>query len=232
MVVFNKGEGNMKIFKAFTLAEVLITLGIVGVISAMTIPSLMFNIRERETVSKLQTTHSILTQAIRLAEQENGDASGWVSSYWSSSDAISIAEKLKPHFKILSDCGVNDTEQTCIKKTYKRRNGQPHDIKYGTDTRYYKVVLMNGTAIWWKSTDEGERKGGTYIEIFIDTNGENLPNQLGSDLFIFSYEDGTLKPFGSPNSIYPYTSHCIPKSSTGYGCAYYVIQNRNLNYLR
>ena len=53
MVVFNKREWNMKIFKAFTLAEVLITLGIVGVISAMTIPSLMFNIRERETVSKL-----------------------------------------------------------------------------------------------------------------------------------------------------------------------------------
>lgn len=215
----------------FTLAEVIITLGIIGVVSAMTLPTLMTNIRERQTIARLQTTQSVLIQAVRLAEQENGDASGWVQGYWSGEDAVSIAEKLKPHLKILNDCGLNDTNQTCIKKTYKRRNGQPHDIRYATDPRYYKVVLMNGISVWWKSTDEGERRSGTYIEIFIDTNGENLPNQLGHDLFIFSYEDGTLKPFGAPNSHYPYTTNCLPKTSTGYGCAYYVLQNRNMDYL-
>ena len=40
--------------KAFTLAEVLITLGIIGVVAAMTMPSLIQNYKERETVSKVK----------------------------------------------------------------------------------------------------------------------------------------------------------------------------------
>ncbi len=215
----------------FSLAEVLIAIGIIGVISAMAIPTLIQNIRERETVSKLQATHSILTEAVRLAEQESGGASGWVSEYTSSKDAMSIAEHLKPQLKILEDCGTKDTNQSCIKREYKRRNGANHDIKYATDTRYYKVVLMNGTSVWWKSTDTNERRSGAFIVFFVDTNGEKLPNQWGSDLFVFTYEDETLKPWGAPKSTYPYTTHCIPKNSTGYGCAYYVIQNGNLDYL-
>lgn len=215
----------------FSLAEVLITIGVIGVVSAMAIPTLIQNIRERETVAKLQATHSILTQAVRLAEQESGGASGWVSGYTTSQDALSIAEYLKPHLKILQDCGIRDTDQVCIRREYKRRNGGNHDVRYATDTRYYKIILMNGTSVWWKSTDSEERRSGAFIEFFIDTNGEKLPNQWGSDLFVFSYEDETLKPWGAPKSYYPYTTSCLPKTSTGYGCAYYVIQNGNLDYL-
>ena len=61
-----------KIKFAFTLAEVLITLGIIGVVAAMTIPTLMQKYYEKQTVAKLKETYSILSQALKSASQEEG----------------------------------------------------------------------------------------------------------------------------------------------------------------
>ena len=55
---------------AFTLVEVLITLGIIGIVAAMTIPTLMQKYYERQTVAKLLETSSIIAQAIKLSEEE------------------------------------------------------------------------------------------------------------------------------------------------------------------
>ena len=214
----------------FTLAEVLITLGIIGVVAAMTIPNLITKIGEKRTVSQLRATHSILSQALRLAEEEHGDASGWTQEVWSEKGAKEIADKLKPSIKIAIDCGTYDPNGYCIQRKYQRRNGQAHDIDYATDKRYYKVVLLNGTAIWWKSTDIVEKQKGGYISFFVDTNGTNMPNQWGQDLFLFTYDQNSIRPLGAPDSIYPYETSCKPKNSTGYGCAYYVLQTQSMKY--
>lgn len=218
--------------KGFTLAETLITLGIIGIVAAMTIPNIMSKIYEKRTVNQLKAAQSILSQAVRHSEDEYGDASSWATGYWTSQGAQDIATKLKPSLKIAIDCGVSDKDGACIKRTYYRKNGQKHDINYATDNRYYKIVLLNGTAVWWKSTDQNERSKGTYIEFFIDTNGTQQPNTCGKDLFVLSYENGGLRPFGAPNSYYPYKNHCQPKNSTGYGCAYWVLNNQDLSYLK
>lgn len=57
---------------AFTLAEVLITLGIIGVVAAMTLPSLITNYQEKQRVSQLKKVYSALSQAFVSALQENG----------------------------------------------------------------------------------------------------------------------------------------------------------------
>jgi len=61
----------------FTLAEVLITLGIIGVVAAMTIPTLMQKYYEKQTVAKLKETYSILSQALKSASQEEGLPEEW-----------------------------------------------------------------------------------------------------------------------------------------------------------
>ena len=66
-----------KRIKAFTLAEVLITLGVIGIVSAMTIPSLLTNFKKRETVSKVKAAYSIFSQAVKLSIQENDEPAGW-----------------------------------------------------------------------------------------------------------------------------------------------------------
>ena len=63
--------------KAFTLAEVLITLGIIGIISALTLPILVQKYRNIVVETKLKKFYSEINQAIRLAEAEYGDKEAW-----------------------------------------------------------------------------------------------------------------------------------------------------------
>lgn len=63
--------------KAFTLAEVLITLGIIGVVAAMTIPTLMTNIHHRDISVKLQKFSSVMRQMLLTAEDEQGPVNEW-----------------------------------------------------------------------------------------------------------------------------------------------------------
>ena len=58
---------------AFTLAEVLITLGIIGVVAAMTMPALIGNYQKKQTVSALQKAYTTLAQAVKLSELSNGE---------------------------------------------------------------------------------------------------------------------------------------------------------------
>ena len=58
---------------AFTLAEVLITLGIIGVVAALTIPTLMANHRKQVVETSLEKFYSTMNQAIKMAEVDYGD---------------------------------------------------------------------------------------------------------------------------------------------------------------
>ena len=62
---------------AFTLAEVLITLGIIGVVAALTLPSLIQKQHEKETVAKVKKAYSILSQAYLSANTEFGSFDQW-----------------------------------------------------------------------------------------------------------------------------------------------------------
>src|SRR5574344_9916 len=68
----------MKKSIAFTLAEVLITLGIIGVIAALTIPTLINNYEKQATVTRLKKVYAELTESLRLAEVEHGEHTSWV----------------------------------------------------------------------------------------------------------------------------------------------------------
>ena len=70
---------------AFTLAEVLITLGIIGVVAALTIPTLMANHRKKVVETKLEKIYSVMNQAINLTNAEYGDVTNWIIDCGSSS---------------------------------------------------------------------------------------------------------------------------------------------------
>lgn len=63
--------------KGFTLAEVLITLGVIGVVAAMTMPTLIQNHKRHEVETKLKKFYSTINQAIKLSEAENGTCNEW-----------------------------------------------------------------------------------------------------------------------------------------------------------
>ena len=69
-------EVDLKGFRGFTLAEVLIALVIIGVIAAMTIPTLINKTNKQEYVSRLTKTYSTLSQGLNSIWQNNGTAPG------------------------------------------------------------------------------------------------------------------------------------------------------------
>ena len=80
----------MKNKQAFTLAEMLITLGIIGVVAAMTIPALMAHFQQEQTVTRLKKALSVINQAYRLSYDDVGEpesafklgAEEYFKTYW------------------------------------------------------------------------------------------------------------------------------------------------------
>ena len=89
-----RGEGT-----GFTLAEVLITLGIIGVVAALTIPSLIENHNKRVVETRLKKFYSSINEAIKLSEIDNGEKETWTAA-----DTNEFWEKyLKNYLKYKSD---------------------------------------------------------------------------------------------------------------------------------
>lgn len=71
-------EDNEKMLrKGFTLAEVLITLAIIGIVAALTIPTLISKYQKSVTVNKLKQTYSLLLNSVKLSEIDNGPVQQW-----------------------------------------------------------------------------------------------------------------------------------------------------------
>lgn len=110
----------------FTLAEVLITLGIIGVVAAMTIPTLITNIRHRDYTAKLKKFYSTMSQVIISAEDEYGPVGTWDSS-------LSYKEYAQKYFA------------PYIKFSFKERGGSTNTIYFndGTSLQFYKGTCMD-----------------------------------------------------------------------------------------
>ena len=74
--MFRRKVGS-KISKGFTLAEVLITLGIIGVVAAMTMPTLITNVQERVNITALRTFYSTISKSTAIIVAEHGEPSSW-----------------------------------------------------------------------------------------------------------------------------------------------------------
>ena len=207
---------------AFTLAEVLITLGIIGVVAAMTIPTLLAKYQEKQTVTKLKQTYSILSQAIRSVQEDVGTPDDWELSgrNYSTDDSVLIAQNLLPALKVVQDCGTTGTSCTYT-KSYKYLNGGGAGSYGGGNL--YRVVLMNGSSLSFGQWTDNER-----IDFYVDINGVKPPNTIGRDLFCISwFRDKDLYPLGAP-----VTGYTCDKYSSGWGCTYHVLHYENMSYLK
>ena len=212
---------------AFTLAEVLITLGIIGVVAAMTIPTLMQKYQVKRTVALLKEDQAIISQMLKLATEENGEPEGWIGlEEHGTASAEVLAEKLNPHWKLALDCGVDDENGDCVYNgEYKYLNGRAY-MNYAKGKTLYKVKLNNGTGITYYFYPNPFR-----IFFVVDVNGDKKPNVAGRDVFWFWYQtDKGLRPLGAPNEHYDYRTNC-QLNAEGVGCAYYVLTFGNQDYL-
>lgn len=221
---------------AFTLAETLITIGIIGIVAAMTLPSLIQDHREKETVAKLKKINSILGQALASAINDTGTTvDQWYLEGGDSKNGsqVLVDDYFKPYFKIADDC---EKLRTCIGgKKYKYLNGTEH-ISYDGQNSYKHLVLADGTLLIFHISPEFKNcpQKGNCAEIFVDTNGYYRgPNQFGRDFFVFSMKKEKIIPYGTKKDFPNFSTHCNKIKGTGYGlsCGAWVIQNENMDYL-
>lgn len=223
---------------AFTLAEVLITLGIIGIIAAMTLPSLMVQTRERECVTKLKTVYSTITQAVTRATVDYGTPDCWNLKEQNSSEGASNINKiLSPYFKVTQNC---DTKGGCwYDGKITDFNSQPTGINYSTDNTYATFSTVDGVQLAF-NVEDADCKGvfGTSKPLqnvcatfTVDVNGKKFPNQYGFDVFKFYITKYGVQPYGLDVDTTNSFSNTCKKQGSGYGCAAWAIFQANLDYL-
>ncbi len=172
--------------KGFTLAEVLITLGIIGIVAALTMPNLIANYQKKQTVTQLKKAYSQLAQALKLSEVTNGEVQYWNLDAPSGEFANKYVLPYLKHSKILPVSEVNsNTKYRFLDGTYVSAGSG----FYGGTA----IEIADGTII----TVDGWALGNNSLRTFyIDINGYKKPNVFGKDMFVFYIISGAaLKPY-------------------------------------
>ena len=167
-------------FLGFTLAEVLVTLAIVGIVAALTLPTLIQNHQKKVAATRLKSTYSILAQAIMLSENDNGPESGWVVDRegYSGTKIIEnfIRTYIEPYLKTVKRDELKNSSAPYV--YYYRKNGELIGI---SGHSHYSIALTNGVYLLF-NTAYGDGVSDD-IKVRIDINGEQAPNIVGRDLF-------------------------------------------------
>lgn len=170
---------------AFTLSEVLVTLAIVGVVSAMTVPTLMKNYQRQSYVTQLHKVCNEIMQALDSLKNDKSALNIKEARFYDTE--ANVSSFFKKYFKITKDCGKDFTP--CFSDEYKSINGT--DITL-TDIGISKVVnLASGASVAMGGLAAVNSVGG-YI--CVDINGTKGPNIGGRDLFYITYDiNGNLE---------------------------------------
>lgn len=220
--------------KGFTLAEVLITLGIIGVVAAMTIPTLMNATQSRETVTSLKKVFSTLSSAYLLAQQENGPPETWDLT----AHPENMLGYMAPYLKVTKNCG---TGPGCFPSgvNYKGLDGSPWS-DLSSNTSIYKLQLPDGMIIAGVPySGDCTANGGTSTQLNnalcggfdVDINGFKGPNTGGKDVFAFYLTKYGIIPCGTQSDTsQAFSATCL--AGLGEGCTAWVIYNENTDYTK
>ena len=202
--------------KAFTLAEVLVTLGIIGVVSAMTVPTLMQNYQRKSYVTQLHKVYNELSQALILYQNDNNALNLKEAGL---TNQAAIENFVKKYFKVVNDCGENKTP--CFASEYKKLAGNVattwnpkahYNIASGASLGVAEVML-----------------GDVLFRVYVDINGQQGPNIFGRDIFIiYIYKNGILDdttlgdsstaPMTETERENMFNTHCNSTSTSLHGC--------------
>lgn len=213
---------NSKFKFGFTLAEVLITLVIIGVIAAMTIPNVIATYQEQEKKARIKKTYATLSGAFMRSKADNGDY--YIDNLNEDSTSEWFDIFLKPYLSTLKIC--YGTAGCWKGKTQFLKGGDCHYAAAdGIGSPRVTTILSDGTFVnfdVYNNPDINEKyrvnlgDGFSVVAIF-DINGAKSPNTFGKDTFAVVYTpDGFVPSFRDANES-QISSDCS-KTGTGYSC--------------
>lgn len=220
----------IKMKKAFTLAEVLLVLAVIGVVAALTIPTLIQKVNNDQYISRLKKTYSLLSQATNMLYTENNGLDNL--AVWSPDNQNSnIMNTFSTKLNVIKSCyGTTGCFANTMYKQVNNSAGTSYDTSLTS-----RLVLADGSTVAFSDStgscnftpNSGNAitplLSSTCAQIYVDVNGPNPPNVNGRDLFTFWVTKTGLVPMGSAND----GSEC---TTIGLGCANKVLTENRMNY--
>lgn len=228
---------------AFTLAEVLITLGIIGVVAALTLPSLIQNYHEKQRVTQLKKAYSVMQNAFLMAQEEYGEVTDWGLTI------TNTGEKDDDGNDILDDSGTENVMNILMKYVEKSKIPQNSYIGY--------VESIDGRQAFWPWEVSADKyfylKDGTMVTMgwisSLDCNGDyqgkkiacsdfwiafpkKSKMKIGVDVFNFIFTKEGFKPNSTTSGAKCNAFEAVGSADTnGRGCTAHALYNGNMDYL-
>lgn len=203
----------MKNKKAFTLAELLITLGIIGIVASMTIPSILTNKEKQENLTKLKKAYSTFNQALTQLTNDYSCLNNLQCTdlFTDTTTNTSLGDEIVKYFKVIKNC---KTSAGCFPSAfntgYDGSGGNGNFDSLG----FYGFIVADGMSFLIQNRQENCLSGpfSTGVtgnlsqvcgDVYIDINGpDHKPNYFGKDIFHFYISNGKgaiLYPVGGPD---------------------------------
>ena len=226
-----------KIFRGFTLAEVIIVVGIIGIVAELSIPTLYKDIQNQELHTQFKKTYSELNQIAIQFKQDNGiTIPEYTASNWYTFTTEDFWKYFKGNNKVLHHTW--GTENILYKiNSMNNKPGEQPSLGICDVSSYYSEI--SGKIYTFNDSNTLNTNGPI---ICVDINGIKKPNRYGRDNFLFIFTlDGTAIPMGQENKnnstitnfggnfFVSGPENCERTSSypSQFGCAYYALLNQH-----
>lgn len=202
----------------FTLAEVLVSLTVIGVVAAMTIPSLMQKTQDEELKAAWKKSYAEIANATNQLAQENG---GNIKGLCVDNDNNCFRDLFITYLKYTKMCNSGQTFGKCwhtAGKFWYLDGTETSDWAGGSG-----LILNNGNLVrfWHTSQDCNDTQFNIPRcgSITYDINGFKAPNRFGKDIFAVNITTNGLKPFGIQEDSYYDKCENSTGNRSGMGCA-------------
>lgn len=206
--------------KAFTLSEILITLALVGIIAALTIPTLINNTNNSSYTAGFLRANKILKEAaVKLMANNAGTMAG---IYTSDNE---VRNGFCSVLDCFETCDAGAVSGNCFSSGFTTLDGSAYTTDQNTVSA---AVLSNGMSLTFDYIDSDSGR------ILVDINGMSSPNRLGRDVFAFEYDGSRIWVYGIAEYNPWGASTCNPSATSdtnGIACGGRIIEESNrMNY--
>lgn len=220
LISFGGGIFKLQKLKGFSLSEVLITLVIIGVVAAITIPMLNQNIENQHYISAYKKMYSSLSQMYLRLKTDNG---GNLEGIFNSND--DYPKILQNYFVSAKVCQAGHNTDVCWHRKWYTYNGATIT---GLENNFSSLILADGSVMVFmhmSSSCTGSTELTSNIgcaRIRVDINGDRKPNRVGKDIFDFYILQDRLIARGDPLST------TTIDNESGWGKGYKILADGKL----
>lgn len=229
----------IKKFQGFTIAEVLITLGIIGIIAELTIPAIIKETKKIEYVALFKKSYSVLSQTYQQIVSDNDSIR---SAMINVNDSAGFANLFIQKMRVAQNCGLQPEESPCFRLIFRSLDGTPFSINEITglinayepnhfitiDGIAYSFYLLEPACNAEATKSQSVIQNQTCGIVAVDINGPGKgPSTAGRDLFFLWVTQRGIYAGGSGEEA---VAECATNHDGGAYCAYRILTENAMNY--